>query len=190
MEKQFENILEKDEVIVKAMKPNKRKFWASAILLTLVSAGWGYFILLGSIPEEGESFDARLFWILFGVATGILALALIIVRIFGGLYYKNRVYGYTNKRILIRSGIIGVDYKSLEFQHLTATVVNVGVVDKIVRQNTGSIRFGSPSSPISGSGAEMANPYNFAHIEKPYDVMREIKEYIDRQEEKATKKKK
>lgn len=189
MKEQFNDILERDEKIVKVFKPNKRKFWTSTMLVTFISVIWAYSALLGATPEEGETFDSRLFWILFAIATGVVVLTFVLVRIFGGLYYQKRLYGYTNKRILVRSGIIGVDYKSLEFQHLTATVVNVGVIDKIVRQNTGSIRFGSPSSPIGGSSTEMTNPYNFAHIEKPYDVMREIKEFIDTQDKKVSKKK-
>ena len=121
----------------------------------------------------------------FWWSTNLLTIASVIgiplwpfVWLFARIYYKNRFYCYTNKRIIIRGGIIGVDYKSLEFKHLTATIVYVSPLDKIVRKNTGSIMFGSPSSPI-GNPLEKTNPYTFRHVEKPYDVMREMKESME-----------
>jgi hypothetical protein len=191
MEEKFTDILEKGERIIKIYKPDKRKFWTSLILsVVFISAIsgwiWAYCALFGAIPEAGKSFDPGLFWLLFGIANAVffggIALTLLFTVIFGRLYYNNRYYAYTSKRIIIRGGIIGIDYKSLEFKHLTATVVNVSFIDKILRRNTGSLSFGSPASPISGFGMNsrgMGNPYQFKHILKPYDTLREIKELID-----------
>jgi hypothetical protein len=119
------------------------------------------------------------------VVTLIVIFTIILVLIFAGVYYKNRFYAYSSKRVIIRTGIIGIDFKSLEFKFLTATKVNVSVLDKILGQGTGSISFGSPSSPIGGASSGNINQYNFRHICKPYDTMREIKESIDVKEEKS-----
>jgi len=102
-----------------------------------------------------------------------------VVCLFAGAYYKKRFYAYSCKRVIIRGGIIGVDYKSLEFRDLTATVVKVGALDKMVKQNTGMVEFGSPGSPLGTNAAGMPNPYRYVHVEKPYDVMREIRELIE-----------
>lgn len=179
MEEKFKDILEKNEKIVKVYKPNKCKFWTGYILASAFSWVWVFMALIGSIPEESKKFDVDLFWFLFIVAGAVFVGGMLITILLGAIYYKNRFYAYTGKRIIIRSGIFGVDYKSLEFKHLTATIVNVTFLDKILRRNTGNLRFGSPSAPVGGMNSAYSNPYNFKHILKPYDTLREIKEIID-----------
>ena len=187
MEAKFTDILEKDEKVINVYKPNKCKFWTVVILTALLCYVWYYAILFGAIPESGKSFDSSLFWMLFGIASALFVVSMLLHILFAALYYKNRFYAYTTKRIVVRGGIIGIDYKSLEFKHLTATTVYVSFIDKILRRNTGSLRFGSPSSPIGGSMHTMNNPYTFQHIVKPYDTLREIKERIDACEKKDAK---
>ena len=180
MEEKFVDVLEKGEQVIKVYTPNKCKFWTVTVLWSLFSWIWVFTALLGAIPQEGAAFDACLFWLLFGISAGVFVVGMAVTFLFCAIYLKNRFYAYTGKRIIIRGGIIGIDYKSLEFKHLTATIVNVSVIDKIVRKNTGSIQFGSPSAPVGGASYYgMGNPYAFRHILKPYDTLREIKEIID-----------
>jgi len=179
MEEKFKDILERDEKIINVYKPNKCKFWTGFTLRSMVC--WlGVFAatLIVSIPDEGKAFNPDLFWLLFIIASSIFVGGMLITALFGVIYYKNRFYAYTGKRILIRSGVIGIDYKSLEFKALTATIVNVTFLDKILGRNTGNIRFGSPSSPVVSTKTGL-NPYAFKHIVKPYDTLREIKEFIN-----------
>jgi len=179
MEQKFSDVLEKGEKITKVYRPNKTKFWwATMLLWTFCVWIWSFIILVGSVPEEGKSFNSSLFWLLFGISAGVFVVGMAFTILFAAIYYKNRYYAYTNKRIIIRGGIIGIDYKSLEFKHLTATIVQVTFLDKVLGRNTGNIRFGSPSSPVSSMNSSM-NPYAFKHVHKPYDTLREIKEIID-----------
>jgi len=178
MEEKFKDILERDEKIIKVYKPDKCKFWAEYALLSMVCWLWVFTALIGSIPDEGKVFNPDLFWLLLIIACSVFVGGILITALFGTILYKNRFYAYTGKRILIRSGVIGIDYKSLEFKALTATIVNVTFLDKILGCNTGTIRFGSPSSPV-GSFKNGSNPFAFKHIVKPYDTIREIKEFID-----------
>lgn len=175
METMFNDILEKDEKIVKTYKPNKQKYWFSVHFSVIICNLWWYFMAMPfGIPEDGKKFSSKALWIALGVALGLSVITHLLTIVFASLAYSKRFYAYTNKRILIRSGIIGVDYKSLEYKSLTATIVTVSLIDKIVRKNTGSLVFGSPSSPLNGMGA-----YMFKHIVKPYDTLREIKEVIE-----------
>ncbi|MCL2444558.1 hypothetical protein FWD07_00355 [Candidatus Saccharibacteria bacterium] len=184
---QFDDILERDEKIIQTWKPDKVRFWFWHVVGYVVDMAILIFVMIGFVKWDWE-------WSIFriDIAAWMIAVVAIVVLIIEivlrSLKYKNRLYGYSNKRILVRSGMIGIDYKTLDYKHLTATVVNVGVTDKLLRRNTGALRFGSPSSPIGGStSSDETNPYNFRHIVAPYDVMREIKEYIDDQEKKAKK---
>ena len=175
MGEKFKDILEKDEKIVKVFKPNKCKFWTAFILLSMLCWVWVYLVLIGSIPSDKEdSFKPDLFCLLFIISSSVFAGGMIITALFGAVYYKNTFYAYTGKRILIRSGVMGVDYKSLEFKALTATIVNVTFLDKILGRNTGNIRFGSPSSPLGS-----VYTYAFNHVVEPYATLREFKEFID-----------
>lgn len=180
MKEMFVDVLEKGEEIQKVFKPNKCKtawFW---ILTSFWSLIWILVIPIGFLFEgEGSgAYAGRTFWIAFGICIGVIVLCTLILIIAGMLWYKNRFFAYTDRRILIRGGIIGIDYKSLEFKSLTATVVNVSLLDKLVRKNTGSIKFGSAASPVLSIWSGHSNQYIFQHLEKPYDVLREIKEYM------------
>ena len=84
--------------------------------------------------------------------------------------YKNVYYTYTNKRLIVRSGAFGNSYDSLEYKDITSTSVRVGFLDR--KSKTGTLVFVSPSS-------HHEHPMRFSCIENPYQVMNEIKEYIN-----------
>jgi len=142
----FENIIEKDEQIIKVFKPNKKRYWRSPIIPFAIPIFWPHLIIM---------LVGTLFTLPFLYANG----------------YKNLYYAYTNKRLIVRSGMIGVDYQSLEYKDLTSTSASVGFLDKGL--NTGSLQFLSPSAH--------GKPIVFGYIEKPYEVMKEIKAYISAQ---------
>ena len=180
MEQMFADVMEKNEKIIKVWRPNAKKHWWFWTLIYLFSVIW-----LAIIPvvmlwdNEGWVGTHTAFWIALGVTLGVFLLTALIVYICGALWLKNRYYAYTDKRILIRGGIIGIDYKSLEFKSLTATVVKVSLLDKLVRRDTGTIKFGSPASPVLSIMSGHSNQYMFSHIQAPYATMREIKEYMN-----------
>ena len=149
MEHLFDDILEKDEKIIKIIKPNKKRFFRDWLLP---------FIFPIFLPH----------FILFMAITLFFIMPLLHVK-----DYKNTYYAYTNKRLISRGSAIGVDYRSLEYKDISATSVDVGFLDRIGKGiKTGTLAFKSPSAGIS-----------FKCIENPYDMMREIKEYIDSQKE-------
>jgi hypothetical protein len=78
-------------------------------------------------------------------------------------------YCYTDRRLIVRSGAVGVDFQSLYYKDITQTDVRVGFLDK--KHGTGSICFRSP--------AAHCRPITFAHVHQPYDVLRRVKEYMD-----------
>ena len=105
--------------------------------------------------------------------------------LFTALHYKNVYYAYSNKRIIIRSGIFGVDYKSLDMSMIGAVDVYVSLLDKLLKKNTGSLSFGSAASPVGSANASM---YRFNHITLPYETCKEVKSYIDAYKKEMNKK--
>ena len=176
MEKLFERILDDDEKIEKVMKPHKGKYYLSVML------AWGLslaiFAVMGIIfvlfPEEGMEID-KIYTL---IPIGIWVACMIVVWLFAAIYYKNLYYAYSNKRVIIRSGIFGVDFKSLDMSMIGAVNVYVSFVDKIIRKDTGSIMFGSTASPIGGQNAGAV--YRFNNIKAPYETCKEVKSFIDK----------
>ena len=184
MEKLFENILDKDEKIEKVFKPEKAKFFFSVI------AYWGisflFFAVIGVFavvfPDSGM--PVRYSYLMIPI--GLWLAGMLIVLLFASLYYKNIYYAYSNKRIIIRSGIFGVDFKSLDMSMIGAVNVYVSLIDKILRKDTGSIMFGSTASPIGGQNAGAG--YRFNNIKAPYETCKEVKSFIDEYKKKIQSK--
>lgn len=183
MENVFDMILDSDEKIEKIFKPHKGKFMFSTMF------GWVIMLLMFAIvavlgilfPGEGEDVDK----IYVLIPIGIFVLAVLIVWLFAEIYYKNLFYAYSNKRVIIRSGIFGVDFKSLDMSMIGAVNVYVSLIDKMLKKNTGSIMFGSTASPI---GYGQSNFYRFNHIIAPYENCKEIKSFIDSYKKKVNSK--
>jgi len=92
------------------------------------------------------------------------------------LSYNKRFYAYTNKRIIIQNGFIGIDFKSLDLKFIGATEVKVDFLDKLLKRNTGTIKFGSHATPTNVQGVQA---FQFVGILDPYNVYKEIKKHMD-----------
>ena len=146
-------------------------------------------ILLGAIGSASEDPEMNVNDAIFTslLAVGICLVVFVLIQwLLLSLSYKHTYYAYTNKRIIIRKGIIGVDFKSLDIKMIGASDVHVSIFDKLLKKNTGTLCFGSTASPLMNNGTNV-NSFTFANIEKPYDLYKEIKSYISDNSE--TKKK-
>ncbi len=188
MKEMFETIIDKDEEIIKVYKPNKRRFvlmniigaTLSFIPMLLFFALVGILALTGNmevINEDGSDGNLSM-GLTFVVLAILVVLAFVFIVISRIVRYKKTFYAFSNKRILIRSGFIGVDFMVLEMQLIGAIAINVGLFDKVIKPNTGSIRFGSNSTPM-GVNQNRVNEPSFAHIDNVYETYREIKEVVD-----------
>lgn len=184
MEKLFEHILDDDEKIIKVFKPHKAKLFISILLSIGVLFSFFLFISIAAIlfPED-EFVSSNKIYILIPI--GIFVLILTITAILTVIYYNNLYFAYSNKRIIIRSGIFGVDYRTLDMSMVGAVNVSVSLLDKILKKNTGNISFGSTASPVVTS---KASTYNFTHIIAPYETCKEVKSYIDAYKKEINKK--
>jgi len=174
----FEMILEKDEEIIKVIKPVKAKLltsgfmWVLAISVFTYACGVWVLFIPEVLPSEYS-------WVGVIVTVGCVFLPLLVSIPFFLAYNKNLYYAYTDKRIIIRTGVFGIDYKGLDLKAIDAVNVYVSFFDKLVKKDTGSLKFGSKASPIINYGNGFSGGYRFNHVEKPYELYREIKERID-----------
>lgn len=182
MDKIFEPILDKNEKIMEVFKPNRAKVFLSSFISSFLFLLFMFAIacLAIFVPEEGVT-PINPIWVL--VPVGIFIVLEAIILIFTAMYYKKTYFAYSNKRVIVRTGIIGVDYKSLDIKMIGAFDVNVSFIDKLVHKNTGSIRFGSMSSPVTNQAGGIV----FASITNPYENYKKIKEYVEENKENIEK---
>ncbi len=177
-EDKFTQILKEGEVIKRTYKPNKFKYWLSNglrlffLLVMLLGFAW-----IASMTEVDENNPGHLQFsaMTFGIYAGIIGLIIILVLVYRIFFYRNLYYGVTNERIVIRKGVFGTDFKSLDMSMIGAQNVHVTLLDKIARRNTGSLVFGSNSSPITPQGGT----FMLKDILDPYNESRFIKSVID-----------
>ena len=172
----FQVVLDDDEEVVQILRPHKGRAWFGVIcgfiILSLIMIPMGICMIVFNDPNsaDGETIGVGIgclvFWFMISFFSFVCT----------GLWSCKTIYALTNKRVLIRTGYIGVDYKSLDLNMVGALSVNVSVVDKIMRKNTGTIAFGSMASPMT---TQNASKFNFAFVYDPYHVYKEVKAYID-----------
>ena len=189
----FAPILQEDEEIIKVIKPNKTRYiYLSGLAYTLLALipilvmGVPLGMAIASLAEVGTS-EALPLVIELAVFGGLLLLALILTWVGLNMSYKKTFYAYTNKRILIRRGFIGVDYATLDFEMIGGLMVNVNFLDRLMKgsDNPGTITFGSSASPVIYTKNGRTAAYAFRNIDHPYEVYRDLKHMVD--EYKASK---
>ena len=170
----FDDVLEVGEKIDKGYKPVKSKMFLSTllpvILINLLLIGLAIFNLTGEQISLTETLLGSL------IPAGLAVVIYIFAILFASLKYKNTYYLLTNKRLIIRTGVLGIDFKSLDIININASFVNVSILDKILRKNTGSLKFSSKLSQNNVEGSD--NSYMLMHIQNPFQVDKEIKEMI------------
>jgi len=88
--------------------------------------------------------------------------------IYNALVWKNLYYVVTDRRIIIRKGVIGIDYDYLDLDLVQQVKVDVGFWDKI---------YGTATLTILAVGLQ---PLNFLCVAEPLEVYRVVKEAMNR----------
>ncbi len=166
----FSQILDSDEQIIKTFRPLRSRAYVSTIFSILFMT---IILVIWFVAVFYDTTAGVIAWI---VPIFIELIYIIFSIIFIELWCNKTVYAVTNKRVLIRTGYIGVDYKSLNYDMLGAMTVNVNWIDKLTGKDTGTISFGSMSSPLTSQGVAK---FMFQYIKAPYEINREVKAIID-----------
>ncbi|MBP7927991.1 PH domain-containing protein [Patescibacteria group bacterium] len=98
--------------------------------------------------------------------------------VYSYLVYKYIMYKITDKRVLFQKGLIGRDFDIVDFDKIENLTVNVGLVDKLFGNNSGTIDVFSNRLQSRGSGRHRRTvnvPFRLVHITDPYAVLQLIK---------------
>lgn len=162
----FNHILDSDEQIVDVFKPSRFVF-----VLTQMVPYTFFVAVLALIACLGSGLSGMFLLIPIGVALLVEIILIIILSI----SYGRILYAVTNKRLIIRSGVIGVDYRTLDLKMIGYSDVQVSFLDKLAKNGTGSLRFGSMSSPVNSR----ERGFVFSHIPNAYENYKKVKELIE-----------
>lgn len=173
----FSRIIDKNEKFFWTGRPNLAAFFVKNYLPTLIflvifsglimAPVRSFSELLSGGSYPGSSLFSFLFISLFSLGIFILPFAI------GLLHALKLRYAFTKSRILICKGVIGTDYKMLEYKQIRNAEVSVGLLDKLM--GTGNIHiFTGETTTQYGSSKDVL----FA-IDNPYEIFKELRSKID-----------
>lgn len=167
---EFQAVTEPGEAVFWTGRPVFWPFVLHAVPIVLFGIFWGL-MDLGILGHAASASKGRvdLFLYVFGFLHSFPAWGSIGYAVYLVMVYGNTVYGYTNRRLLMRSGVIGTSFKSVDYDTIQELDVSVGVIDRLF--GTGTVR------AYAGRNTSKGNRIydQFVSIANPYEVFRAIK---------------
>ncbi len=156
----IKDVVNQDEEILWQGKPKKKAYVLNAFfkmfpiaLIWLLFDGTFIFVLVGqgaNIPGPMKIFLVIFF--LFHLMPVWIWLSSVIT---ANRQHKNLEYAFTDKRIIIKSGIIGIDFKSIYYSEIDSVNLKVGLIDRML--GVGDIYINSISK--ANVLFDLENPY-------------------------------
>ncbi|MBR0294477.1 MAG: PH domain-containing protein [Bacilli bacterium] len=172
---EIEDILGEDEEELLTLKPDRKDYILESVFKGLpVILLWVAFdtffivmMIINNVFKENP-------WILIPVIAFFalhllplwLYIANIVKRVIG---YKNISYVFTDKRIIIRSGIIGIDFKYLYYADISSVEVKVSILDRIFKVGDLHIKSATQTAVLD----DIKSPYIYAN--KIMEITRDLK---------------
>ena len=169
-----EDILGKDEEVLASLKPNRKVYILESIFKGLpIVLLWGgidafaiYMIVsTGAFAESGMIWFIVLFFALHLIPVWMYIAR--IVKVVAG--YKNISYTFTDKRVIVRSGIIGIDFKYQYYSDISSVNVKVGIFDRLFKVGDVHIQGNTQHIVVEDINA----PYIYA--DKIQKIVRDLK---------------
>jgi hypothetical protein len=168
---QFDSVKDNDEEILWTGEPKFIPYIFSGLGAGLFTLAFGIVWMLTTInfkSDDGSS--ANPFLWLFGLLPLLQGLYVFLNRL---LSFSNTAYGYSNKRIMMRTGFIGTDFKTIDYDKISDIEVTVNIIERIY--NLGSIRFFSGRTQTDeGNTTKLYDVWSA--IENPYEVFKMVKQ--------------
>lgn len=108
-------------------------FW-NVLPIAFFSLLWNGIMALGVVP----SLLAHNYLILL-VPHVWVGIGLLLYPFWVWISYNKAYYYITNRRVIIQSGIVGTDFGLVDFRQIVDSEVDVGLVDKMLKYNSGNI---------------------------------------------------
>ena len=172
--KNIDDVIGSDEQILWSGKPKKRAFLINAFtkmlpiaLIWLLFDGAFIGLMIGTMDEIPA--PVKIFMVVFFLFHLMPVWIWLSNVLTANRQHENLEYAFTNKRIIIKSGIIGIDFKNIYYSEIDSVNLRVGLVDRI--EKVGDIYIKS----IGGANVlyDLENPYSLT--EKLQKIVVDIK---------------
>lgn len=167
----FSDVLEKEEQLLWTGRPKFLPFVIPGILIGLFEIGVGIsVVMLMNKPENDRSFT----WV-FGLVFVGLGVWAMLRKL---LSFGNTFYACSNRRVMIRSGIVETIITVIDHHEVINMQVKVGIAEKMF--NTGSIRFftGKTQTDPDNTNDTKKVYDSWEAIPDPYGVFKKVKQLI------------
>ena len=168
-EREFYDVLTNNERMIWSDRPNRTIHLLKGLPMFIIGMIWGAIDIgiLVAIGREAPLFFLGPFMLLhmmpFWIGTGNM------IRLF--LNYENVYFAYTDKRVIIRSGLCGIDYKSISLDSITDIEVNVNPLE-----NTRGLGTLIINDSYIGHGDNRRRVMNKLYgISNPYEIYKNLK---------------
>lgn len=166
----FASVIQPGEEILWRGKPVFWPFVLHAVPMLAFGAAWGTFdgaLLSKAFLAAQGDFDP--FLLAFALIHGFPAWGSLLYAAYLVLVHKSTLYAYSNRRLLLRSGVVGTRFKSIDYDRIQELDVTVGIFERFF--GVGTVRAYAGRS--SARGARLYD--QFVSIADPYAVYRAIK---------------
>ncbi len=166
---EFEHIKEKDEVLLWAKKPQLAPFvlislfFASLIVLSQMASMYSavFNLVVYQKPLSDELFSNTFMFLLVSL----------MVCTWQYFAYKNESYGYSNKRIMVKTGVFNTDFIAVDYKKIIEVSVTINPIENMF--GVGTVRFFTGKTDKNGSAYDC-----WQCVENPYEVMKQMNKII------------
>jgi hypothetical protein len=166
---EFDSIKDRDEEIYWTEKPKLVPYLFSGTFAALFTIAFGVVWLLIARSSVKENDTNTYFW-LFGLFPLLQGLYIFLKKL---LSYPNTAYGYSNKRVMMRTGFIGTDFKTIDYDKISDIEVTVNFLERML--NVGTIRFFSGRTQTDENVTTKLYD-SWSAISNPYEVFKMVKQ--------------
>ena len=129
-----------------------------------------WFAIATNVKPENDSSGG------WGIWMGLLPAALFLFAFLRKVFsFSNTAYAYSNKRVMMRTGFLGTDFKIIDYDKISDIEVTVNFVERFY--NVGTIKFYSGRNHTS-DGQTTKVYDNWEAIPNPYEVFKQVKEVM------------
>lgn len=168
---EFDSVKDNDEEILWTGKPKFLPYIFSELGTSLYKLAFGIFWMFFhyNLKPNNEDGVFQFFWLIG------------LIPIFQGLYvflnrllsFSNTTYGYSNKRVMMRTGFIGTDFKTIDYDKISDIEVTVNIIERMY--DVDSIKFYSGRNLTDEENkTKLYDVWNA--IENPYEVFKMVKQ--------------
>ena len=171
---EIKDILSDDEEVLVNLKPNRKVYLLESIFkglpIVLIWLAADTFAIT-MIASNGTMYEPWLIaFFIFFFALHLIPVWIYIYSIIKVIVsYKNLEYVFTDKRIIVRSGLIGIDFKYVYYYEINSVTVNVGLFDRMFK--VGDIIIKSNNQVVTVN--DISYPYKYSN--KIQEIVRDLK---------------